>query len=107
MDTPPIPDAVPCIAISEDSGTIQHTLSYTDAQDDTVAYSITSVVFTQADSEYLSDVPPSLDVVIKDSVLYISPCSGCFGNVTIQYKITETGKSVGLSMYGSYLSTTK
>ena len=49
-------------------------------------------MFTQADSEYLVDAPPSLNIVINDSVLYFTPCNGCFGNVTVKYEITETGK---------------
>ncbi|KAI6660256.1 hypothetical protein LOD99_10426 [Oopsacas minuta] len=101
VDTSPVPDTVPCISISGDSGTIEHVLSYTDAQNDPVAYDLTSVVFTQANSQNLVDVPSTLDVAIVNGVLSVTPCTGCFGNATIQYDITETGTP---ALLGSPLS---
>ena len=92
MDTPPIPDSIPCISIDQGSGTIQHTLTHTDAQNDSVDYTITSTVFIQNAFEfYLVDALSEFSAVVNGSVLYITPCSGCIGNATIKYQISETG----------------
>ncbi|KAI6647555.1 hypothetical protein LOD99_8732 [Oopsacas minuta] len=97
VDTAPIPDTVPCISISEDTGTIQHLLTYTDREDDTVRYTITSVVFTQSASEYPVAVPV-YSVEINDSVLCVTPPTGISGNITINLTLIETGTPAALGI---------
>ena len=91
MNTPPIPDSIPCIAITEGTGTIQHLLTYTDAQNDTVEYNITSVVFIQNTNEYMYNTTPTVNVSIVAGVLYVTPPDGISGNLTVNYTLTETG----------------
>ena len=74
-----MPEAVPCISITEGSSTVQHPLLYSDAQGDSIEYNLTSVVFTNSVAG------------ITNSMFYFTPCKGCFGNVTVKYRITETG----------------
>ncbi|KAI6655616.1 hypothetical protein LOD99_2114 [Oopsacas minuta] len=92
-DTPPIPDQVPCISIGEGSVTIQHLITYTDIEHDTVNISLTSVTFTRASSEYslAEDGTSLLNAEINGNIFYFTPCSGCYGNLSVQYSLTETG----------------
>lgn len=92
-DTPPVPDSVPCISIGEGSGTIQHVITFTDSESDSVEINIESVTFIQSSSEYATgeDATSLLNAGINGSVFYFTPCKGCYGNLTIQYSLTETG----------------
>ena len=86
-----MPDEIPCISITESTGTIQHQLTYTDSENDFVHYNLISVTLTQSLSQYYVHVNTPYNVSINDSWLYVTPPAGVSGNLTICYNLTEIG----------------